>query len=177
MSNFYISDPSKSINWFVRETTLAAATLSEIRQMNVTPDKVREALLHAYGIEEQVDLLPLKLTHQDILERLQSFDFDSLEPLTEIEFDTSIIPPDIPTLLVEAEVKHKNEIWRIYKTDADPFPSNPHAHETQTGYKLHLGNGGLYKRRDLIGKIRNKDLLAIREAVTRRVHGIILPPL
>src|SRR5207237_6227170 len=34
----------------------------------------------------------------------------------------------IPILLTEAQVKLQGEIWIVHKNDADPFPSNPHAH-------------------------------------------------
>jgi hypothetical protein len=41
------------------------------------------------------------------------------------------------------------KIWRVNKSDPDPFPSNPHAHciggsGRFVGCKLHLGTGELY---------------------------------
>jgi hypothetical protein len=50
-----------------------------------------------------------------------------------IALEESIIPPDVPRKLEEVRLKVRGEIWDIHKNDADPFPSNPHAHNIQTG--------------------------------------------
>lgn len=65
-------------------------------------------------------------------------------------------------------------IWRIHKNDTDPFPSIPHAHNIESGLKLHLGNGELYFGRRFTDKlISKKDLFTIRA----QVKNIELPQL
>jgi hypothetical protein len=57
----------------------------------------------------------------------------------------------------EADVAISGEKWRIHKSDADPFPSNPHAHymagyKRFVGCKLHLGTALFYRGRDPLGR-------------------------
>jgi hypothetical protein len=54
--------------------------------------------------------------------------------------------------LAEADYRVKGEVWRVHKNDADPYPSNPHAHciagpERFKGCTLHLGTGQLFRQR------------------------------
>jgi hypothetical protein len=68
------------------------------------------------------------------------------------------------------------EIWDIHLNDADPFPSNPHAHNVQTRVKLDLSNGDLYrKKRKLEERVRKKDLETLRSLATEK--GVVLPAL
>jgi hypothetical protein len=91
----------------------------------------------------------------------------------EIILPQSILPSSIHTL-VEWTVKNKGEVWRIHNNDADPFPSNPHAHNVETGCKLDLSNGKLYqKSRDTGERIKYKELINIRS----QIQNIILPDL
>ena len=90
------------------------------------------------------------------------------EIVDEIELDHSPIPSRCLRRLVEITIKKDGQIWRIHKNDADPFPSNPHAHNLESGLKLDLSNGKLYYKRSDTGKpISRKDLLAIRSKITK----------
>jgi hypothetical protein len=94
--------------------------------------------------------------------------------LAEATFEKSILPLGVPRRLLEQRVRRHGEVWQINRNDADPFPSNPHAHNLESGVKMDLGTGELYlKGRALGKKVQRKDLLAIREKVT----GVNLPPL
>jgi len=62
----------------------------------------------------------------------------------------------------KADVKLNGERWRLHRYDADPFPSNPHAHNFRQNVKLHLGNGEYYRARRMMGKMHRKDLLLLR---------------
>jgi hypothetical protein len=65
-------------------------------------------------------------------------------------------------------------IWRILVNDADPFPSNPHAHNLESGLKLDLGDGRLYfARKDTGHAISGPHLFFIRRQLTQK--GIRLP--
>lgn len=100
----------------------------------------------------------------------------SIEELPEViaivELDESIVPPGAEYGLYEELVKHKGEQWFIHKHDADPFPSNPHAHNYEKGLKLHLGNGRLYFGTKQVGSLSKKVLLSLRE----KVKQVELPP-
>lgn len=79
--------------------------------------------------------------------------------------------------LEKADVKVAGKIWTVHKSDIDPFPSNPHAHNYEEKLKLHLGNGGLYRKTKLLGSIRSKELIAIREKIKKRLPSLVLPKL
>jgi hypothetical protein len=105
----------------------------------------------------------------EVVDDLKNYPFSSLRPefIEEIILQEGIIPPNLPRLLTEETVKNSGEIWRIHKNDVDPFPSSPHAHNLQTGLKLHLGTGYLYLKRVSKGRISCKDLKRIREQVKK----------
>jgi len=107
-----------------------------------------------------------KIQASDIIKRMNSY--IQLVPL-----ENSIIPASIYQSLYEERIKCKGDIWIIHKRDRDPFPSNPHAHNYDAGLKLHLGNGYLFHGMKDVGRIKSKDLLAIRNKIT----GVTLPEL
>ena len=78
---------------------------------------------------------------------------------------------------IRVVVKAGGSPWVIHLYDPDPFPSRPHAHNKETGAKLHLGTGDLYDRhnRGPIGKVPGKDLEAIRSGVLGKWLGVALP--
>ena len=98
------------------------------------------------------------------------------EPIAEIEFETSPIPDGVRRYLEEVTIKRDGCIWRIHKNDADPFPSNPHAHNIESGLTLDLSTGALYLGRKNSGKnISRKHLDFIRTKA--KAKGITLPTL
>src|SRR5690348_17326657 len=151
-----VDDISDNINRFLAVTEEAARVLHQL------PEDVREALVASYHLEDQFPLLDMNLSAQRIIDDLAGFDFSKPILLATIELEESVIPDGVPIRFVEAVIKNRNEIWLIHKFDQDPFPSNPHGHNQENGLKLHLGTGGLYRKRKHVGKVHKKDLLAIR---------------
>jgi len=96
-------------------------------------------------------------------------------PIKNITIDNSVIPNELNTDFSKAKVKFKGEIWTIHKNDKDTFPSQPHAHNYDRQYKLHLGNGKLFRSKNYIGNISNKDLLNLRQIIAAKVTPIKLP--
>jgi hypothetical protein len=98
------------------------------------------------------------------------------ELLCEVEFEVSPIPDRIMRDFNEVSVKRDGCIWRIHKNDADPFPSNPHAHNVESGLKLDLSTGALYFRARPTGQnIARRHLDFIRTQAAAR--GVSLPAL
>lgn len=59
--------------------------------------------------------------------------------------------------ILEEDYRVKGEVWRVHKSDADPYPSNPHAHcvggaNRFVGLTMHLGTAELYDGRKAIGR-------------------------
>lgn len=69
----------------------------------------------------------------------------------------------------KAKIKVKGKIWTIHKTDKDPFPSNPHAHEYSLGLKLNIYSGELYnKKREIVSKLNRKELKQLHDIIKTR---------
>ena len=78
-----------------------------------------------------------ELRADEIVSLLAHYSFSKPTLLAQVEFPESIIPDGVPIRFVEALAKHRNDIWLVHLHDADPFPSNPHAHNEESGLKLH----------------------------------------
>jgi hypothetical protein len=131
------------------------------------------ALEDKEGLEWSGDLWDLEIDYSQCLEILSRFDFDSLH--NQITTDEGLIPENF-LMQFKVRIKFKGQLWVIHRYDADPFPSNPHAHSLEQNIKLDLSNGNCYRRRLYLHTIKEKDLLAIRE-LARNVYNGELPPL
>lgn len=94
-------------------------------------------------------------------------------PIAEVELDEPLIFKGMFEWKVD--VKMKGQRWRVYQNDADPFPSDPHAHNLDQLVKLHFGTGGLYRGRKFEDVLTRKNFLDLRERFAAK--GIVLPPL
>lgn len=157
--------------------TLAPEVIERLSQelsVRITTEEMLLTLVTQTGKELQ-EVAELDLTYESIKAIYEKSDaFKSLSKvLATVELSESIIPNGVERALYEQQVKHKGEVWVIHKNDADPHPSIPHAHNYDANLKLHLGNGDLYKKRNIVGNIGKKALMALRE----KIVGIDLPAL
>lgn len=96
--------------------------------------------------------------------------------LCEIKLEESPIPQGTLRRLDEVTIKRDGHVWRVHKNDADPFPSNPHAHNVESGLKLDLSTGELYFGSKSTGNaIKRKHLLNVRQLAEQK--GVALPEL
>lgn len=63
--------------------------------------------------------------------------------------------------ILEEDYRVSGEVWRVHKSDADPYPSNPHAHcvggsQRFVGRTLHLGTAELFDKRKGLGRYLEK---------------------
>lgn len=83
--------------------------------------------------------------------------------------------------IVEDDYRVAGEVWRVHKSDADPYPSNPHAHciggaKRFIGCKLHLGTAQLFKRSEPLGRFLNpKQFDRLIDLIRPKFPDIILP--
>ena len=98
------------------------------------------------------------------------------ELLAEIEFEQSPIPSNQPDLGQRFPFLRSGCIWRIRKNDEEPFPSNPHAHNLESGLRMDLSSGSLFFEESNTGKKVSKTHL---EFIRQRAEmlNIPLPPL
>lgn len=160
----------------------SALALSGTFHDSILVAEVEAGLVEVLCLDEITDILYRDIDGGEIFHLLADYNFARLRPLKldEILLQESMIPPDIPLFFVEeAEVKLKGEKWIVHKNDADPFPSNPHAHNYQQRLKMHLGNGDLYqgKQRVPCARMRGSDLIEFRARLIQKNATIALPPL
>lgn len=93
--------------------------------------------------------------------------------ICKVNFEESLIPENVPTFIEKKKFKVSGEVWTIHKNDIDPFPSSPHAHNYDQNLVMHLGNGELYRKRELISKVKKKQLIALRKLI----NNVTLPKL
>jgi hypothetical protein len=171
-------DKAEEINRFFREAEHAKERLSQMLGTPLSIGDIEDGLVVVEGLENGYDLLDKEWTADSIIQRLHGFDFSVLHKpgpsvLCVVELDSSLIPDGVPKALNEKIVKQFGCIWEIHKYDDDPFPSNPHAHNYDSGLKLSLADGGLYRKRMRVGEVGKKKLLMLRD----RLSDIELPPL
>jgi hypothetical protein len=83
--------------------------------------------------------------------------------------------------ILEEDFAGSGEIWRVHKSDPDPFPSKPHAHciagaRRFVGCKLHLGTAELYKGREALGRfLDRRQFLRLIEYCRPKFPDIVLP--
>jgi hypothetical protein len=159
----------------------SASALRDARTDQITVREIERALVDVLDLDEIADVLDRDIDKSSILELLADYNFARLRPqeLGEVVLEESIIPPGVPVLLTEAEVKLKGEIWVVHKNDADPFPSSPHAHNYEKSLKMDLGTGDLYQRKERVpcGRMKKTVLVEFRERLIRQNSSIPLPPL
>ncbi|KAA8485590.1 hypothetical protein BDE36_0381 [Arcticibacter tournemirensis] len=125
---------------------------------------------------EYYEVIHAKLTDEKILEVVLDHINQNGLPLGKIEFDVDEndidwLPETSDTL--EKATLHKNgRIWVVHRSDADPFPSIPHAHNYQENYKLNLYTGELYRKTKLVGKMKKKELAELVEKINSEFPDI-----
>lgn len=163
---------------YITASTRALPILSQLHGLELKAIDIQNALCQKLEIDDALPnlLLDKSLTEEQIIELLRDFNFKKFHPefLTEIELEDGIIPEGTRRLLTEKTVKVRGEVWMVHKNDADPWPSNPHAHNYDAGLTLHLGTGDLFDtNRKLVSNIGKKKLAAVRN----KLRSISLPPL
>lgn len=116
------------------------------------------------------------LDYSELKNFLWKYDFSANLIVIESDAPASLVPKLFKT---RALIKHNGIGWIVHKNDSDPFPSSPHAHNTENNLKLHLGTGGIYKKSTQLDKVTRKELLAIRNKLEPKLTkiGLSLPVL
>ncbi len=158
-----------------------SAAFTASRGEPISRGDIEQGLVAVLQLEEIFDLLHRDIATEEMMAWLADVDFPRLRFVTlcQVALDESALPDDLPLHLLEAEVKLNGKIWTVHKYDADPFPSNPHAHNYAKNVKLDLRNGLLYpgKKRVSCGRMAKKHLLALRRLVHQCNETIPLPEL
>lgn len=146
----------------------AREVLSQLHGLEIRPFDIQSALSEVLNIPENppLGILDLGLDSDAIVNHLKDFDFRKFHPeiLSECELTEGVLPEGISLLLNEKTVKVKGEVWRMHQNDADPWPSNPHAHNYQSGIVANLQTGELFDtNRKSVGKLNKKKLARLRE--------------
>lgn len=83
--------------------------------------------------------------------------------------------------ILEEDFKVSGDVWRVHKSDADPFPSSPHAHliggtKRFVGCTLHLGTAELFRKREPLGRrLEENQFKRLIELIQPKFPEIKLP--
>ncbi len=150
---------------------LAAVLSTEVKQ-RISGNDVYYALFMLYGdrleMEWVMDVLDREMDFDLLLEQLSTFDFVLLRE--DIVSDAELIE-DIVLYQRKVQIKSDGVVWKIHLYDADPFRSQPHAHQVDENIKLDLSNGRCYRVRQYLKTISRKDLIEIRNKAAKKFKG------
>lgn len=165
--------------------TLEEIIIEAVSELNVRCQRAltREHVLHAlvmclgdyWKIQSPVEIWRVKTDKEEIVHALLDFDFATFDREITVEFDVSEFMDSSSFFHRKVGVKWDNSVWRIHKNDADPFPSNPHAHQMDQNVKLDLSTGVMYRQRRMVGELRKKQLVEVRTRFEEK--GVEMPPL
>jgi hypothetical protein len=145
------------------DSPLFCAYIEEQLSIRIPPADLIVALMESTGLDFK-ELAQDEWTNEKILTTVKTTTWLSKFPVIQEEaiVEVSIIPNEVVRGINEEQVKFKGEKWIVHKNDADPLPSRPHAHNYESGLKLHLGNGNLYDGTRIAGAITCKNLKHLR---------------
>jgi len=163
--------------YYLHESEQVVNLIHEKYGLEVSPEKIWQILIdHFDCFNNPADIIFKELDSHAILNIIASNYLSYLKPLFSISINYTVIPEDsITDNIIKGVVKFRGESWEVHKGDPDIFPSNPHAHNYESGLKLHLGTGDLFKKRRFVNKIKKKDLLMIRTLIQNKMSTIELP--
>lgn len=161
---------------YLEEAKKALTILAKKYPEVITEEIIWQILIgHFECFDIPTEIVFQKLTSPQIIELIDSFFKKNGIALFTIELEGIFLESNADAIK-KADVKYGGAIWRVHKKDADPFPSNPHAHCYADNVKLHLGNGDLYRNTNKLNEhIRKKDLIALRELIKQRLPSLKLP--
>ncbi|MES2521400.1 MAG: hypothetical protein V4617_01790 [Gemmatimonadota bacterium] len=153
----------ENLNSFIDAANAHEAEYAESTGLKLAPNAAQQALCDLLGLSNPIDLLTQSWNVDRIRSLLCAMELETASTVVEeILLLKPLLPAVEPRLLTEQTIDFDSEQWRIHKNDADPFPSNPHAHCLGYPLKLHLGTGVLYKKRKVHSSVPWKDFLAFR---------------
>jgi hypothetical protein len=122
------------------------------------------------------DVLNEELDGERIFEIISEYYDRNGLPVTAVEVLVQDYAEEIREGKIEkANIKVDGTVWVIHKSDKDPFPSNPHAHDYSNNAKLHLGTGVIYRGKDPYKKMSKRELTMLRSEIISRFPEMSLP--
>lgn len=172
-----MQEPELNLDEFIDYIILKCKTLkNNYHNPNLNESDLIKILMASY-LDKFASKLSLEfyehpITKPEIDNVVDNYDFNQLR--NEITFDFKI-PNEIVVLETKVKLKNNGKIFIIHKNDADPFPSNPHAHWIDSNLKIDLSNGKCYHIRKHISTLSKKEFHELR--FKARNLGVKLPEL
>jgi hypothetical protein len=166
----------QEMNRFNQRLAAVEKRLQAERRLAVGYVDVLTALMEALGEKNPEAICALDLPEDELHRLLQSYPFDAPVILGEIE-DAGIEVPGSIRRIYAALNQGAGGEWEILRNDADPFPSNPSAHNEVEDIAMDLATGTLYHDREWVHRLRKAELMRFREKITSKYPELGLPPL
>jgi hypothetical protein len=146
------------------------------RKIHVEYVDVLSALMAALGEANPEAICKMQLPTDELIRALENHPFDAPIILGVVS-DASIEAPGSLRRIYSALGRPGGTDWEILRNDADPFPSNPCAHNEAEDIVLDLAEGGLYHDRELVHRVRRQELIRFRRKIADKYPEIGLPPM
>ena len=164
----------KELNAFNRLLAEVEERLQARRRLHVEYVQVLTAVMKVFDEPNPEKLCGLRLTADELLAKLADYPFDAPIMLGSIEAPGLQIPGGLGRIRA-ALGRRAGERWEILSHPADPFPSDPYAHNEADDVTLDLATGALYHDREYVHTLFRKDLTAFRARVAAECPGLQLP--
>lgn len=172
-----MTDREKILIDYLTNSEVALNQLQEDGFTFLDSSFIWQVLIYKYEhYDIPTNVLLEELSADKIISDIRGYFAEHGLPLKNVSLDSTIIPDELNDSLQKARIKFQGEIWTIHNADKDHFPSQPHAHNYDRQYKLHLGNGLLYRKKIICGQINKKNFLLFREIIETKLN-LTLPKL
>lgn len=166
----------KEMEAFNRLLAAVEEHLHTVRKLHVEYVQVLTAVMDVYSERNPENLCVIGLTEADLTGKLAGYPFDAPAILGEIEAPELDVPGGIGRIYAALN-RGAGRTWELLSHPADPFPSDPCAHNEAEDVTLDLATGALYHDRQRVHALFRKDLVAFRAKIAAKYPDLALPPL
>ncbi|SDP13008.1 hypothetical protein SAMN05428975_0416 [Mucilaginibacter sp. OK268] len=174
-----MSDKSQKLFKYHKNAATALIKLRGDGYSFLELDSIYQILIYQLDCTEvYTEIIHKELSSDEMVYHIKEFFKTSGLPIGSVVFDIEDEEDGRNLNALEKAIFRENgSVWIIHKNDADPFPSNPHAHKLDSFVKLHLGNGKLYRKTQVYGQLPKKELERLRDKIAKGMKDIVLPVL
>jgi hypothetical protein len=176
----------QEMNRFNRQIAEVEEHLHHERKIHVEYVDVLSALMAVLKEANPETICRMGLPTEELIRSLEGYAFDAPLILGEIDDPAIEIPGSIRRVwhaLGQGGVggagpgRGAGTEWEILRNDANPFPSNPSAHNEAEHITMDLSTGNLFHDGEFVHRLRKKELSGFRAKISEKYPDIALSPM
>lgn len=174
----------QEMNRFNRQIAEVEAHFHDAQKIHVEYVDVLSALMAVLKEANPENICKMGMPTEELIRSLQGYRFEAPRILGEIDDPSFEIPGSIRRVWsalgrggVAGAGHGSGTEWEILRNDANPFPSNPSAHNEAEHITMDLSTGNLFHDGEFVHRLRKKDLAGFRARISEKHPEIDLPPM